>query len=175
MNDGIYVCIQESLLLIEILLSFLIFETRHMRRNTDEPQCRSTLRPDRIIKLASRVESVVIEVVCFPTEILWRVEEEGPSRFLCEPISTAPFENKICSFEWTSVTRRIRRITSLFQPPHSLRRLYNRVVSWKGSMIGKCLDGWRFLYVKQRRWKHYREVFEASDVRYFFIRVINFL
>lgn len=138
MNDGIYICIQESLLLIEILLSFLIFETRHMRRNTDEPQCRSTLRPDRIIKLASRVESVVIEVVCFPTEILWRVEEEGPSRFLCEPISTAPFENKICSFEWTSVTRRIRRITSLFQPLHSLRRLYNRVVSWK---VNAWMDG----------------------------------
>lgn len=82
---------------------------------SEKPKGGSTLCLDHQACLSCRVE-MVIEVVCFPTEILWRARRGGsppPRCFLCDPICIAlppsqyEIENKICSFEWTSVTRRI--------------------------------------------------------------------
>lgn len=70
---------------------YSFWHSKNATHASEKPKGGSTLCLDHQACLSCRVE-MVIEVVCFPTEILWRARRGGsppPRCFLCDPICIA--------------------------------------------------------------------------------------
>lgn len=82
---------EKVLFLLRSEFCYSFWHSKNATHASEEPKGGSALCLDHQACLSCRVE-MVIEVVCFPTEILWRVRKGGsppPRCFLYDPICIA--------------------------------------------------------------------------------------